>query len=219
MHALHGNGTTLESVHGAVRVELSAYVEHLDVSGILEEWLKDGATVKAQTDLAMQVQQRQQKSPGGTQAGVVEYLLVKKLEQLAKTAREAEVDANQAVVHFITLLWKTNLPPFYYLLTWASRHSHVKAHLEQTFVYLHWAMRQIEAPTVLAAERACRDVADAPRQPAGGGALLLWRGLTDETLLTGFKDDVRAGCPTAFSMSPAFGDVLVCVEVSMGSLT
>ena len=53
MHALHGNGTTLESVHGAVRDELSAYVEHLDASGTLEEWLKYDATVRPQKHLTM----------------------------------------------------------------------------------------------------------------------------------------------------------------------
>ena len=219
MHALHGNGTTLGSVHDAVRDELGAYVDELGASGTLEDWLNDDATVRpqAQQSIGLIVRPRQRKSQGCTPADALKSLLVQKLEQLAQTARVAEgTDLDLAVVHFLTLLWTTNLPPFYYLLTWASRQG-LKPRLERTFHYLHWALQQIEAPTVLAATRACRDVACAPLPPPGG-ALLVWRGLPDESLLTGFKDDVRAGCLTAFSLSPSvarlFGNVLVCVEVS-----
>ena len=96
--------------------------------------------MRPQQLLALIVRPRQSKSPGCTPADALKSLLVQKLEQIAQTARAAEgTDLDLAVVHFLTLLWTTNLPPFYYLLTWASRQG-LKARLERTFFYLHWAL-------------------------------------------------------------------------------
>ena len=229
MHIMHGNGSRSQTdfvapcdasgIARAVLHELCLFVDVLITNGTLKSWMAQAngpsTAMNAVAHLARMVSTRQRKRSLNA-AAAFKSVLEDSLKKLYEATPPAEVDQ---AVHFLTLLWTSNSPPFYYLLTYASRHG-LEKHFEATFFHLRWALQRTKAPTVLAAEGVCSLIKGAPPLPPGGA--FVWRGLPDESLLTPFKEDVKAGRLTAFSLLPTvaqlFGEVLVCVAVSAADL-
>ena len=201
----------------AVLDELCRFADFLVADGTVKSWMAATA-VKGQASLAHMITTRQRKNSCDA-ADAFKHVLKRSIELLCGAASRTVAHGADLRLHFLTCFWTSNSPPFYCLLTHASRNG-LEARVECTLTYVRWALARIKAPTVGEAERVCEGIAGAPSQPPGGA--LLYRGLPDESLLTRCKEDIEAGRLTSFSLSPTvaqeFGELLVCVAVSEADL-